>query len=388
MPALPRRGALRRSSAVFAGAVGLLFVGWAAPGAALAAPEEPAVRMTAPDVELGPAYWQGGPGAAANVVLSLANTGSSAVEVRGTYTLPDKVKRAAVNGAAGCAPSAGQGFRCTIPPGTTPGTVTIKITVEPDAWQSAPLTGTATITVPNNAAATATYSVILPAGPTRPGIAVAAGSLTLPAQPATQPSAPPQVTAPSETAQLTVRLTNSGAQPAAGAIEIAAPAGVELVTFSPACLESRQLSPARDRCELGPLVPGAESALTFGFTVTAKARAEAPLAGSVQGFLAVAGADPLTTQVPYQLVLSTVPVVTPEVSASSSPTPEAAATSASAAQRRVPVSAENLFSSPLSTISIIGSVVGLFVIVGVCVVLSLRRRLQDDIEPGQRWPSA
>jgi hypothetical protein len=388
MPALPRRWAPARSGAALLGAVGLLYalilipatasaapsapppagavpgspVTTVAPPAEGVAPETTPIHVTAPDVEIEPGYWQAGPGAGASVVIAVSNTGATPVDIRGAYTLPAGTRRTTVTAADGCTTTPSQGLRCVLAP-TATGTVTLKLAVEADGWRKAPLTGSVTISA-GSATDTDSYSLLLTPGPPTPGVGAAVDDITLPLRPAGEP----------ENALLATHLSNTGPTPAAGAVEVVTPAGVDLVTFPPACVTHRAVSANRDRCEVGVIEAGRELALVFGLQVTAAARVEAPLAGAAYGFLAPTGRDALAVLAMYRLVISTT-APSPEPSDTAA---GAAATTAAAPDRSVAVRSVGVFSRPLDTIAIVGSVVGLVALAGIIGVLSLRRRLQDD----------
>jgi hypothetical protein len=216
-----------------------------------------------------------------------------------------------------------------------------------------------------------TYSLILPAGPPTPGITTVADPVQLPAA---LPTAP-------ETATLTVRLVNSSAAAGSGAVELVTPAGVEVADVPPICVSHRQLAPNRHRCEISRVDGGNQAALLFALRISASVRADAPLVGVVFGTLSPPGQEPLTTLSSYAVVVDPPTAAVPASSISSpSPTVEQSAGVPDAApDRHVATHSDGVLSKPLNAVSIIGSLVGLVTLAGVVGVLSLRRRLRDDI---------
>lgn len=358
-----------RSSAALVGVAGLLSVLVLPPGVAAATPSDEAsaeattIRVVATDAEIEPAYWRSGPGATAIIVITVSNNGVTAADIRGSYTVPPGARRTGVTAADGCATLASQGLRCTLAPAAA-ATVTLKLALDSDGWRKAPLTGLVTVSA-GTFTDTDSYSLLLPPGPPAPGAATAAEDVTLAFRSLPRPESVPLVT----------RLSNTGPVAAAGAVEVVTPAGVDLVTFPPACVSHRPITATRDRCEVGVVGPGEDVALIFGLLVPPPARADAPLAGATYGFLVPAGREALTVVATYRLVVS---ATAPSPEPTATPAAAAPITTAEAPDRAVVVRTVGIFSRPLDTIAIVSSVIGLFVLAGIIGVLSLRRRLQDD----------
>ncbi|HLL64346.1 MAG TPA: hypothetical protein VK453_01220 [Micromonosporaceae bacterium] len=378
MPGLPRRGALRRRCGALAAALSLLWTLAAAQAPALAAPSA-AVRVSAADVEIGPTYWQGGAGATTTVVITVTNPGSAVRDVQGTYTLPPGVRRTGTTGGGGCAHLPPQGFRCTFPPGAQSGTLSVRVVLEPDAWRLGPLTGALSATV-GGVVTTDSYTLILPPGPPSNEIMTAVENVTL----------RPAVAASPEFTTMTVRVANAAGVDATGALEIVTPAGLDLVYFPVGCIGHRELSPTRDRCELGTVKTDGETLLIFKLRVEASARSAVPGIGVVYGILAPAGRPVLTSQATYRMLAGTTDAGSANGTVAPSPAlngsgangsgPNGSASAAPAAPgTKVAARRDDVSSKPLDAGWIVGSLVGLVVLAGVVVVLSLRRRMQSDL---------
>lgn len=367
MLATPQRAFHRRSSAGLLGALGLLFLVTVVPAVAVAAPDTlSGMRATAADAVLPPAYWQGGPGRNATVLITASNPGGAAGDLRGSYTLPAGVRPVSTTGTAGCTHQRGQEFRCTFAAGVRSGTIIVQVAVDADGWRRAPLTGTVSVSA-GGTLVDDSYFLVLPPGPPTPGISTAVSDATLPAV------AP----APPEPTTMTAHITNTAGAAAAGAFEIVTPDGVDLETFPPACIAHRQLAPNRDRCDIGMIDDGAAASMTFGLRVVGPARDDAPLVGVVYGMLTPTGREVLTTQANYRVL-----VAGEEPPAPAGDRPAAPSINEPAAgDRRVAVRQDGVFGGPLNATVIVGSLVGLFALAGVVVVLSLRRRLVDPRDP-------
>lgn len=330
------------------------------------------VRVTASDVELSNAYWTGS-GNTGTVQITVANTGNVAGQFNGQIVLPGKVQRTGISGDDGCAAGGGTTFTCSLGAGDPPGRVRLQVAVDADAWRNAPLTGSATVTV-GGASHRSPFSILFPPGPPTPGISLAADNITL----------APLTTPRPDTGQLTVRLSNTGAVPATGALEIITPPGVDLVTYPPNCVSRKRITTDRDRCDLGRVDAGKEVTATFGLSITAAARADAPLSGAIHGYLTPSGQDTSAVLATYRILTGAAPGESAAASGDASPG-ASGEPGVGAGASGDPLRAGNrtLLSSRISVLPIVGAIVGLVALAGLFVVLSLRRRLQDDVPPAK-----
>jgi hypothetical protein len=313
-------------------------------------------KMTTSAVTLGERYWQGD--GAAELVISIKNTGERVGRetVTGFYAFPTAAQATGAYGTGGCAVDNGfLSFSCALGEQAL-GQVVIRVDVDPDAWRTI-ATGLVTAAI-GPVQRTAPIAFAFGTPPT-PGIGLEASVPVLPA---------------GDTAQLSVRLHNTGSGRGAGAIEIVTPPGIDLVVYPTACRSHRRISADRDRCELGDLAGGREVSAVFGLTVGAAARAELPLTGAVHGYLAPAGRGTVQTRHDFEISAP------PPPAGAEAPLP----TSAPASPAARPGLADLRWHSPpaddgqRSSLPYIGAVVGLVTVLGVLVVLSLRRRMRDD----------
>jgi hypothetical protein len=303
-------------------------------------------------------------------VINVANPGGGAGEVQGTYTLPAGVRRVGVTGAGGCAAQGPQGFRCTFVAGASGGAVNVKVSVDPEAWRTAPLTGSVVVST-GGVVTSDGFAIVLPPGPPNPQIMTAVDNVNLEVHPTASP----------EFATLTVRVANALGAPAVGALDIVTPAPLDLVFYPTGCVGHHQLGAHRDRCELGTVQTGGETLLIFRLRVSPEARADAPMVGAVFGVLYPSAGNVLTAQASYRALLpSTDPRPAGETSAAgpAAPTPSGA-TPGGPTPSRVSAQQGGIAGGPLNPVWIVGSILGLFVLIGVVVVVSLRRRFQSDI---------
>jgi len=341
-------------------------------------PPDPVAGLVvgAADVSVGNGYWLGAR-ERYGLLIALTNAGDAPATVSGAYTLPAGVRKVAASGSGGCDDAGGWLFGCTLAPGAS-GKVAVQVTVDADAWRRAPLAGSvaATAAVIGRSDITAgdqdQFAVTLPPGPPTPGIALSASDPTVSGT-------------RGEGAELSVVLRNTGAAPATGVVEVVTPTGVQVAAVPTRCVNHVKVSANRERCEIGQLEPGAEAALGFGLSVRGDTR-DGPLTGAVHGSLTPPGQDTVSVQASYRIVFN-------PVAASASPDPsgepEVASTGLPAAregpglgpqQRPVSNLADGV-SRQLSVLPIVAAMVGLVAVLGVLVVLSLRRRMQDDIKP-------
>jgi hypothetical protein len=323
------------------------------------------VRVVAGDVELGQGYWDG-TATSGGFDVFVTNTGNVPEQISGAISVPAGVQVAGATASAGCTSTGGQGFTCSLGAGDPPGTLRVTVRVDPNAWRNAPLNGTVTAHLGAGSYSDGFSIVFLTSRPV-PGISLTAPNVLLPPLPTPRP----------ENVQLSVRLANTGAVWATGEMEIATPSGVDVVTFPPGCLNRKRLAADRDRCGVGRIEAGKEAVLVFGLSITAPARAAAPLSGAVKGLLMPSGQDPIEVVATYRILVAASPAeISPSAPAAGEPSDSAPGEDAVGP----PVRKGNrtLLSSRLSVVPIIGASTGLIATVGLFVVLSLRRRLLED----------
>jgi len=152
------------------------------------------VKIDAGDLSLDSTYWQGNGGSGA-IPIAVKNTGDHTESITISYSLPPGV-RETVPCACTNTVDAGAAWMATI-----------RVSVDPEAWRRAPLSGTAAAVAsiasrPDLAPVRDQdgFSIILPPGPPTPGVSLNASDLVLPVQPARKP----------EVVGLSVRLANTG----------------------------------------------------------------------------------------------------------------------------------------------------------------------------------
>jgi hypothetical protein len=264
-----------------------------------------AVKVIADNAVLGPAYWTGN--RAGSFVITVQNTGNVPARATLRYTMPAGVTDA---GTGAC----GHGS-CQLDP-LAPGTsrsLRVAVTVSADAWRHAPLTGRVDFSASSpgtaDASGTVTWSVVFPPGPPAAGITLQVADVAL----------DNDVTVPG---QLVIRLTNTGARPAAGLVDLVVPAGVTVAPLPADCQTQRQVDPTTTECGLGTIPAGTQRAITISLVVSDRARADAPLAGLVRAALTPSGQGTRTTQASYQILA---PPAQTGVSAVGTTAPQAAA---------------------------------------------------------------
>ncbi|MER7275660.1 hypothetical protein ABT369_14480 [Dactylosporangium sp. NPDC000244] len=336
------------------------------PTTTAAPPPPPAVhrfKMTVSTVSLGDAYWQGD--GSGELVIAVKNTGENVGKdtVTGFYALPSGAQPTGAYGTGGCAVApAALSFSCALPEQGL-GQIVVKVNVDQGAWK--------TIGLGQVTGALGQYQRIVPISfafttPPTPGIELSTSAPPLPA------AAAPQ----DESLQLAVRLRNTGATKATGAVEIVTPPGVDLVTFPSVCRSHKRVGPDRDRCELGDIAAGKEVSTVFGMTVSAAARAELPLTGAVHGYLVPPGQDMIETRYDYKITAPPLAGVEAPLPTSAPPSPVAQRTFETDFSLRK----QSGDGETMSSLPIVGGVVGLVAIVGALVVFSVRRRMRDDAE--------
>jgi hypothetical protein len=231
-------------------------------------------------------YWNGATNTSFTIYLSNSGTGSASVHV--SYTLPAQVFD---RGSADCA---GGGCDLVLSSGGA-ALLKVNITVSPQAWRYAPLGGSVSVRARSTQApaliddvpATA-WGLNFPPGPPVNGLTLTAQDVPLGA-------------AASATGQLVAQLTNTGKVAGAGELQIVTPAGVAVTGFPAGCASHHQAGADTQICELGQVPAGASTRLAFTLSISARARASAPLVGVLRATLAPAGLDPLGTQTSWQI---------------------------------------------------------------------------------------
>ncbi|MGK5738157.1 hypothetical protein [Micromonospora sp. URMC 103] len=241
-----------------------------APGSA-PAPKPLGVRVTTGDVRLTPAYWNA-PSTVTTLRVTVTNTGTTAEEIRLSYTLPAGLTDA---GTKGCAAAGGRAYRCgrwTAKAGARFSTL-VRVRVAGDAWRRMPLSGSVAVTASAaDANGTASdnegFAVLFPPGPPVPGIALEADEVAFDIS--------------GSASELAVRLANTGTVDASGRVEVVLPAGVTAPAPPPGCAT---VDPTRTRCDLGAIPAGGRTGLRLPVEATPEAQRDAPLAGAVIGRL-------------------------------------------------------------------------------------------------------
>jgi hypothetical protein len=249
------------------------------------------VEAGASMAELSSAYWSGE--TSTSFTIYAKNTGNVPVDVRITYTLPIGVDD---RGSADC--TAGH---CTFSLATdAQALLTVNVTVSPTAWRNAPLTGKIEVHAERSASIvtadkpapddlSTNWDVSFPPGPPVHGLALTTEDVPLGAVFSTA-------------GQLVVHFTNTGAVPGQGELQVIAPTGVSVTGFPAECVSHHKVSATVQSCALGSVPAGASVRVAFGLSVSARARADAPVAGLVRAYLSPVGLDPLATQASWQII--------------------------------------------------------------------------------------
>ena len=250
---------------------------------------------------LGPAYWSGN--GSGSFTITVKNTGNLAARVNLRYTLPTGVSDAATGPC-----SHGSCLINSLDPGRL-ATLAVAISVNGDAWRNAPLVGrinfTATAVGYAPVSGAVDWGLVFPPGPPSAGIGLQVGDVTL----------EDDVTVPG---QLVVYLTNTGARPAVGVLDLVVPAGVTLTQLPADCQNQRKVDTSTTECTLGSVPAGVRRTVSVPLQVSDEARANAPLAGLVRAALTPSGQGTRTTQASYQIIA---PQVQSGVSAASTDSP-------------------------------------------------------------------
>ncbi|WP_345633004.1 COG1361 family protein [Rugosimonospora acidiphila] len=245
--------------------------------------------MSASNALLNSAYWRGA--GTTSFAFTVRNTGSVAAAVRVDYTVPDGVSDAATGA---CAHG-----HCSVPSVAPDASLTlpVAIVVSPDAWRHPPLVGRFTVTaraagakVGDARGTWGTWGVLFPSGPPAAGIDLRVDDVTLGAQ-------------PDVPGRLRISLTNTGALPAAAALDVVLPRGVGTGPLPVDCARQRSPDPAAARCLPGTLAPAEQKSIVVPLTVDAAARADTPLTGLVRATLTATGQPARTAQEPYQVLV-------------------------------------------------------------------------------------
>jgi hypothetical protein len=321
----------------------------------------PVLRVTvyASNAVLGSGYWNGQN--TTSFAITVRNTGTVAAAVKVNYTVPHGVTDTATG-----ACRHGSCSVTSIAPDTSVA-LPVAVTVSPDAWRNAPLTGQLSFSASAAGAQVSsdqgTWGVIFPPGPPAPGIGLQVGNVTLDARPEVP-------------GQLKIKVTNTGALPAATTVDVVVPDGVSQGPMPANCQDQRQLDASAARCVLGTLAPGEQSSIVVPLTVDARARDDAPLAGLVRATLTPAGQEGRTTQASYEILV---------------PTDQGGVSVGSTASAPSPTGADHVNAFVLSSRSpaalpiIAGSTV-LLIMVIAALVLALRKRPAGPVPAGGTAP--
>ncbi|MEW1587793.1 hypothetical protein AB0283_20435 [Micromonospora vinacea] len=271
-----------------------------APGSP-AAPQSPlGVQVTTGDVTLTEAYWNTA-STTATLQVTVHNTGTTAEQIRLSYTLPAGLTDA---GTKGCATVGGGAYRCgawTAGAGVRFSTV-LRLRVAGTAWKQMPLSGSVQVVadasgVPGEATDDQGFAVLFPPGPPVPGIALAADEVAF------DISGGPST--------LTLRLGNTGAVDAAGRVEVVLPAGVTVPAPPLGCVA---VDPTRTRCDAGLVAAGTTAEMRLPVEATPQAQREAPLSGAVIGQLDPRSGPTRRVQMSFRITAAAAlatPVVSP-----------------------------------------------------------------------------
>lgn len=333
-------------------------------------PPPPRVSVTARDIGIGVAYWQG---AAETYPLTVVvrNPGLPAIDALTQVFLPVGVRRAGVT-ARNCTVD-GLSIDCPIPPGGSV-TITVDVTVAPGLWRDPPV-GTVRTTATATGADTAsvsdetTFGLDFPPGPPTPGIDLSVSDPFLPADPI-------DPAARGESTTLEIRLANTGSVQADGAVDVVSAPGVGIATVPAQCVLRLRVSADRERCQLGRIPAGQRVTLRFGLVVARTARAEAPLLGTVHASLTPVGQDTVTVVASYRVLITDRPVDEAAPPADGDPAvtvaePRRGAGIGGAGARGHSASS---IGQALSVLPMLISIVGVFAVLASMVVLSVRRR--------------
>ncbi|MFF5177285.1 hypothetical protein ACFY2Q_04570 [Micromonospora sp. NPDC000316] len=272
----------------------------APPGGTQAPPSPLGVQVTTEDVALPGAYWNAA-STAATLRVTVANTGTTAQQIRLSYTLPAGLTDA---GTKGCVTAGGGAYRCgawTVGEGTRFSSL-IRLRVAGTAWKQMPLSGSVQVIaeapgVPGQATDDHGFAVLFPPGPPAPGISLAADEVEFDISGAAS--------------SLAVRLANTGTVDAAGLIEVVLPAGVSVPTPPDGCTA---VDPTRTRCDAGLLPAGQTGELRLPVEATPHAQRNAPLSGAVIGQLDPRSGPTRRVQMSFRITAAAAlatPVVSP-----------------------------------------------------------------------------
>jgi hypothetical protein len=237
------------------------------------------IWITTSDLKLEPSYWATG-----TTVLELkvfvANTGTYAERVQLRYTLPAGLTDA---GTVGCASeNGGTNFRCgawTAPAGAK-WTTKIKVRVAGDAWKKMPLSGSVKVLavapaepslggVQDNEG----FAVLFPPDPHIPGVKLEAGEVSF--------------ASIDSSADLKVKVHNTGTSPALGSVDVLLPSGVTVDPVGrPASCSSEIM---KTRCDLGQIQSGKVGEVDLRIKASLDVQRLAPLSGAVIARLDVRG---------------------------------------------------------------------------------------------------
>jgi hypothetical protein len=175
---------------------------------------------------------------------------------------------------------------------------------------------------------------------------------------------------PTDPGELVIRLTNTGGRPAAAAIDVVVPAGVDVTRLTTQCQSQRQVNSTTTECALGAIGPGVQRAIGVLLTVSDAVRRDSPLAGLVRASLAPSGQSARTTQASYQIIAPLAQAGVNVAITASPATPSRGGTTA----------LENSAALPI----IFGSIL-LLALVGVGLALRLDLRPRRGLGRGRPW---
>ncbi|MEU5904201.1 hypothetical protein [Micromonospora sp. NPDC047527] len=270
------------------------------PGGTQVPPSPLGVQVTTEDITLPGAYWNAA-STATTLRVTVANTGTTAQQIRLSYTLPAGLTDA---GTKGCVAAGGGAYRCgawTVGAGTRFSSL-IRLRVAGTAWEQMPLSGSVQVIadapgVPGQATDDHGFAVLFPPGPPAPGISLAADEVAFDISGAAS--------------SLAVRLVNTGTVDAAGLIEVVLPVGVSVPTPPAGCVA---VDPTRTRCDAGLLPAGQTGELRLPVEASPHAQRNAPLSGAVIGQLDPRSGPTRRVQMSFRITAAAAlatPVVSP-----------------------------------------------------------------------------
>ncbi len=275
------------------------------------------IKIGASVADLTDDYWNGA--TSTSMTIYLTNTGNIDEQAHVTYGLPNGVTD---RGSPDCSHGV---CDVTVTAGASGVLLKVNLTVSPQAWKQAPLRAGVSVHATADGGLTAsdstTWDVNFPPGPPVNGLTLTAEDV---------PLGSPLSTG----GQLVAHFTNTGAVAGNGELQVVTPAGVAVTGFPADCVSHRQVSANTQSCQLGSVAAGTAHRVAFVLTISAAARADAPVVGVLRASLSPVGLDPVTTQTSWQITAAphspgavaaqgVLPSPSPTPSATTSPTPDA-----------------------------------------------------------------